>query len=321
MKLHLPHLPQLPNCDRACRERAKGALMTSATFVGAIVAAVALLAGCASPGPAVAPKAAMSATDAGASATDTPWPAAAWWTAWGDTALPALIDTALARQPALQAVQARLVQAQAAADVADAARAPQLSGSIDLSDQRFTKNGIIPPPLAGALKWNNSAQIGAGWELDLFGRQRAALDAAIGQLNAGRADAQAARVLLAANVASAYVNLARLVDAREIADEAIAQREQVLVLVRQRISAGLDTTVELRQAEGFIAQTRTEREALDEAIVRGRHALAELTGQGPDALASLAPRLAPVKGIALPSALPADLLGRRADLVAQSRRR
>jgi len=209
------------------------------------------------------------------------------------------------------------VQAQAAVDVAGAARAPQVNASVELSDQRFTKNGLIPPPLAGAVKWNNSATIGASWELDLFGRQRATLDAAIGQLQAGRADAQAARVLLAANVASAYVNLARLVEAKELADQALAQREQVLALVRQRISAGLDTTVDLRQAEGFIAQSRTERESFDEAIVRARHALAELTGQGPDALASLAPRLSPVKGAPLPDALPADLLGRRADLVAQ----
>lgn len=144
------------------------------------------------------------------------------------------------------------------------------------------------------MTWNNSATIGASWELDLFGRQRAALDTAIGQLQAGRADAQAARVLRAANVASGYVNLARLVEA------------QALALVRQRISAGLDTTVDLRQAEGFIAQSRAERESLGEAIVRARHALA-----------TLAPRLAPAKGAPLPDALPADLLGRRADLVAQ----
>jgi hypothetical protein len=61
-------------------------------------------------------------------------------------------------------------------------------------------------------RWNNSAQLGVGWEPDLFGRQRAALDAAIGQQRAAQADAQAARVLLAGNVAAAWFNLARLLE-------------------------------------------------------------------------------------------------------------
>jgi NodT family efflux transporter outer membrane factor (OMF) lipoprotein len=91
----------------------------------------------------------------------------------------------------------------------------------------------------------------------------------------------------------------------------------VLALVRQRIGAGLDTTVELRQAEGLIAQSRAEIEALDEGVARARHGLAELAGQGPQALDTLAPRLATLHPVALPGSLPADLIGRRADLVAQ----
>src|SRR5205085_10792805 len=96
-----------------------------------------------------------------------------------------------------------------------------------------------------------------------------------------------------------------------------AQREQTTSLVRQRIDAGLDTTVELRQSEGFIAQTRVELEVLEESIARARHALAELTAQGPAALDTLAPQLVAVQARPLPQGLPADLLGRRADLVAQ----
>jgi NodT family efflux transporter outer membrane factor (OMF) lipoprotein len=87
--------------------------------------------------------------------------------------------------------------------------------------------------------------------------------------------------------------------------------------VRQRIAAGLDTVVELRQAEGLIAQSRVEIEALSEAIGRARHALAELSGQNPQALDTFAPTLAAARARPLPQALPADLLGRRADLVAQ----
>jgi NodT family efflux transporter outer membrane factor (OMF) lipoprotein len=292
---------------------------TVPTFAIALVsAAVLLLAGCASPGALPPPHAALDARAAGAvDGAATPWPASRWWSGWNDAGLDALVDAALAGQPGLQTAQARVRQAQAAADAAEGARQPQVNFSLDMSDQRFTEKGLIPPPLAGATKWNNSAQFAASWELDLFGRERAALDAAIGQLRAAQAEAQAAQVLLAGNVASAYFNLARLVEARALAEQALEQRGQVLSLVRQRISAGLDTTVDLRQAEGLVAQSRTEIEALDESIARTRHGLAELTGQGPHALEALAPKLAAVRELALPAALPADLIGRRADLVAQ----
>lgn len=292
---------------------------TATTFALALAsAAVLLLAGCASPGATPARHAALDAKAAGAvDAASTPWPQQRWWSGWGDAQLDALVERALAGQPGLQTAQARVRQAQAAADAASGARQPQVNLSVDLTAQRFTENGLVPPPLAGATKWNNSAQLGASWELDLFGRERAALDAAIGRLKAAQAEVQAARVLLAGNVAAGYFDLARLVAARGLAEEALAQRGQVLELVRQRISAGLDTSVELRQAEGLVAQNRAEIEALDESITRTRHALAELSGQGPHALDGLAPTLGSVRAVALPAALPADLIGRRADLVAQ----
>lgn len=300
-------------------DRALRLVPTVPTFAIALVAAaVMLLAGCASTGVTTAPQVALDAHAAGAvDGAATPWPAARWWSGWNDAGLDALVDGALTGQPGLQTAQARVRQAQAAADAANGARQPQVNFSVDMSDQRFTEKGLIPPPLAGTTMWNNSAQFGASWELDLFGRERAALDAAIGQLRAAQAEAQAAQVLLAGNVASGYFNLARLVEARTLAEQALEQRSQVLSLVRQRISAGLDTTVDLRQAEGLVAQSRTEIEALDESIARARHGLAELSGQGPHALDGLSPKLAAVREVTLPTALPADLIGRRADLVAQ----
>ena len=279
------------------------------------LAALALLAACSTPGESPAPRRLMAPT--AVDNTAVPWPQADWWAAYGDATLNRLVDQALAGQPGLQVLQARLRQAQAAVDVTAAASGPQANAALDMTDQHFTKNGLIPPPLAGSTAWNNSAQIGASWEWDLFGRQRAALDAAIGQQRAGQAEQQAARVLLAGQVTSAYFQLARIVETRIVAVAALAQREQIAALVRQRISAGLDTQLDLRQAEGLIAQSRVEIESLDEAAQRARHALAELSGQQPDALLALSPRYAKVQHPALPAALPLDLLGRRADLVAQ----
>lgn len=304
--------------------KARGRVANALSAGLAAVAAAALTACAGLPSNLPAPHALMSvpADAAGAPSATGGQPAVDWprenaWDAWGDPVLSQLITTALARQPSLQQVRARLAQADAVVASAHAAGLPQVSASADLSDQRFTRHGLIPPPLAGAIAWNNSATLGASWEWDLFGRQQAAVASAVGQSRAAQAEAQAAAVLLAANIASAYVGLARQVALRDIAEAALQQRRQVLALVRQRIAAGLDTTVELRQAEGVIAQTEVERAAAEEQIARGQHALAELSGQPPDALNALAPSLAPVRALPLPAGLPADLLGRRADLVAQ----
>jgi NodT family efflux transporter outer membrane factor (OMF) lipoprotein len=283
------------------------------------LACAVLLAACAAPAD-IHPTRSLAAPvpDAAAPADATwTWPASAWWQGFGDTQLNQLVEQALAGAPTLQVAQARLRQAEAAVNAVDAARAPQVGLSADLTDQRFTEKGLIPAPLAGATKWNNSVQVGASWEPDFFGRESASLRSAIGQQRAVQAEGQAARVMLATQVAGAYFNLARLVEARGVAMQSLAQRQQILALVKQRVGAGLDSTVDLRQAEGLIAQAQVEIESLDEAAARARHALAELCGQPPRALDALAPALAPLHSQPLPAELPADLLGRRADLAAQ----
>lgn len=300
----------------AVPERRAPLSLALATITVAVASSVALvLGGCANPG---VPRAQRTVAPVAAPSPEVmPWPAAQWWDRYGDARLEQLVEQAIAGQPGLQAAWLRVEQAQAAVAASDAARQPQLGATADLTDQRFSKHGLVPPALAGAMRWNSNLQLSGSWELDLFGRQRAALDAAIGQWRAAEADAQAARTLLARQVVAGYFGLARLIELRELAVRALVQRRQVLALVQQRIGAGLDTQVERRQAEGLIAQTQVEIEALDEGIARSRHALAELAGQRPDALAALSPRLAAIGTQALPATLPADLLGRRADLVAQ----
>lgn len=307
-----------PSAAAPWASRLHAALTSATTLAAAAAAAVLLLAGCASPGPVPAHPAPADAAGLGAAGSPTEaWPRDTWWQALGDAELDRLVYLALQRQPSLAVAAARLRQADAGVAMAGAAGQPQAQLSADLTDQRFTRNGLVPAPLAGATRWNNSVQLGANWDLDLFGRQRAALDAAIGQQRATQADAQAARVLLTGQVVVRYVNLARLLDARRLGAQALQQREQVLALVQQRLAAGLDTRVELRQAEGLLAQARVDIEALAEQAQRERQALAELCGLGPQALHTLQPRLATLQPLAVPHALPADLLGRRADLVAQ----
>lgn len=130
--------------------------------------------------------------------------AAEWWREFGDETLTGLVAQALQTSPNLKLAESRLARAQAVGEAAHSATLPQVNGQLDLTRQRYTANGAVPPPLAGAVRSSATAQFAASWELDFFGKHRAALDAALGNARAAQADAQASRVLLASQVARTY---------------------------------------------------------------------------------------------------------------------
>ena len=239
-----------------------------------------------------------------------------WWRDFGDEQLNALMTQALASNPNLKLAQARLARAQAVTEVADAATKPQLNGQVDLTRQRYTANGAVPPPLAGSVRDSGSAQLSASWELDFFGKNRAALDAALGSVKAAEADAQAARVLLASNVARSYFQLVRLNEQAGVARRTLAQRTEALKLVQDRVNAGLDTRLELRQGEGALPEARLQLETVQEQLALTRNALGALIGQPNSAVAQVVPAQAAIKNVAVAASIPADLLGRRADIAA-----
>lgn len=253
---------------------------------------------------------------AGAGSATEPSVSAEWWHEFGEEQLNGLIARALASSPSLKLAQARLARAQSVTEVAKSALLPQLGGEVDLTRQLFTANYIYPPPLGGEILNSGTAQFNASWELDFFGKNRAALDATLGTAKAAEADAQAARVLLASQVARSYFQLARLNDQLAVARRTLAQREETLALVHDRFNAGLDTKLELRQSEGSLPDARQQIEALQEQVALTRNALGALVGQPNAAQALTLPSLSAIKTIAIMPVIPADLLGRRADIVA-----
>jgi NodT family efflux transporter outer membrane factor (OMF) lipoprotein len=260
---------------------------------------------------------AASRSLAGAKLSPAAWPSAAWWQRFGDPQLDALISEALAGSPGMGSARARIDRAVALAASTGAALAPQASAGADLTRQHFSANGIYPPPLAGS--WHTQTQLAASfsYEFDLWGRNRAAYDAALGQVRAAEVDAYAVRLLLASSVARAYAQLGRSFEQLELTQATLEQRQGIFELIRQRVAAGLDSQVELKQAESSIPAARLRIAQLEEEIALGRNLLAALLGQGPDrGLAIARPRMQGELP-ALPSALPSDLLGRRPDVVAQ----
>ena len=239
-----------------------------------------------------------------------------WWSAWGDPQLDRLVQQALQDNPSLKIAQTRLARALAVTDVADAALLPQVNGAFDATRQLYTSNGAIPAPLAGTIRESGTLQLSASWELDFFGKYRSALDAALGAAQAAEADAQAARVLLSANVVRSYTQLVRLQEQLGVAERTLAQRQETLVLVKDRVKAGLDTRLELHQSEGGLPEARQQIEALKEQMALTRNALGALVGAPQAAQNIQVPSLAALKPAPLPTEIPANLLGQRADIAA-----
>ena len=280
----------------------------------AILAASLLVAGCAGFGADHVPLASTTPVAVGLADAATAAVTPRWWTTLNDARLTQLVEQALTGSPSLAVARARLDRAGSLADISRAGARPQATLAAEVTRQRYTENGLIPRPIAGDIRDNATLQTNFSWSPDLFGAHTADIASALGQARAAQADVAAAATGLAAQLTRAYVTLARLLAQREVAQGTLAQREQFLGLTRQRTSAGLDSQVELVQAEGALPDARTQIEALDEQITLARRQIAVLSGQAPNALDDLSPSLAALVLDNMPVTLGADLLGRRPDV-------
>lgn len=254
------------------------------------------------------------------SLADTPagdWPATTWWTAFGDPQLDRLVAAALQGSPTLDLARARIDRARAQAGVAAAVSDVHVGANVDGAQQRLSEHYIFPSGLGGTYTSINRAALDFSLDLDFWGRNRAALAAAVGEARATEADAAEARLVLASAVVRSYLQFDLLHRLRAIADATVTQREHLQKLVHTRQQAGLDARAEVQQAIGSVSAAKAERSALDTQLEQVRHQLAALTGQGPDAALDFTPPQVHAARVALPEVLPADLLGRRPDVVAQ----
>jgi NodT family efflux transporter outer membrane factor (OMF) lipoprotein len=241
---------------------------------------------------------------------------ATWWTAWGDAQLNTLIEEALASNPSLKIAQARIARAQAGFEVTRAARSPQLGVGFEATQQLFTANGMVPKTLGGSIYATGTAQFTGSYELDFFGKNRAALDAALGLARAAQADSEAARMVLASQVARTYFQEARLQAQIALTERVLAQRTQALRLMQDRVNAGLDTQLELRPFESSLPESRLQLEILQEQRELTHHALEALTSKPNRPISTVNHAIAATLNIADAKVLPFDLLGRRADIAA-----
>jgi NodT family efflux transporter outer membrane factor (OMF) lipoprotein len=260
---------------------------------------------------------ALDQAQLGLGAAEAPHPGDGWWHAYHDPQLDRLVDRTLANSPTLAQAMARVREAQSMADSAHAGLLPAVSYDAKDTRQRFSNKDIIPPPFGGGVYWEGQQGVNLSWDLDFWGKQSSLLKQARSQTRAAALDVASARLALAGAVAQAYIELYRENALADVAKRTEAQRLRILDITRSRVHAGLDTNVELREAEGAVPQAHVDLAQAQAAADLAVHQLAALSGQGADAYAGIQrPQLDLDAALPLPQALPADLLGRRPDVLA-----
>ncbi|CAG9243391.1 MarR family transcriptional regulator [Paraburkholderia unamae] len=245
------------------------------------------------------------------------WPSTDWVDQFGDAQLKALIAEALQGSPTIEEARARVAQAQAYSETAKAGTLPRVDASYTLTRQQYSSTALVPPPYAGSWQTENKGLLTASYDLDLWGKNREALRAAVSEAAASEADEEVVKLTLDTTIARTYNELARLYALRDIAQQEVARREQIDRITAGRIATGLDTEVERKTAQANLATSRSRVSALDGRILTTRYQLAALMGKGPDrGIAITRPTLGVGDDVRLPDNLPADLVSRRPDIVA-----
>jgi NodT family efflux transporter outer membrane factor (OMF) lipoprotein len=246
------------------------------------------------------------------------WPTEQWWKALNDTQLNRLLDTAMAASPNLHVAAARVRHAEAVAGRAEEKLDPDLVAKVQVNRERYPLNGTTPPPANGTWQWRSEAMLAGSYDLDLWGRNRAGLAAAVDEVHMASAEAQMARLTLETAIVRAYIQLSYEFELQDLIKASLTQRERVLEVTKRRQRAGLATDVDVTLIETTLPASRRNLEQSDESITLLRNQLAALMGQGPAAgegIARPSMKMELVPG--LPSALPAELVGRRPDIAAQ----
>lgn len=296
----------------------------------ATLAALLMLAGCSLVPPAPAPEldvparfrqASAEGIDTGSWKPAEPAEQAArgeWWRLFGDAQLDALIDRARHDSPTLASAAARVRQARALAGVAHADRVPRVDAGIGAQRGRSSpaslglRDGADVSP--GSLY---RAPLAISWELDLFGRIAANVEAASRDADAAQAAYRSVDLVLLADIAQTWFAL-RETDAEiGLLRETVALRTENVKLLQSRYDAGDIGETDLARARAELAVTQSEAAGLERTRATLEHALAVLTGRAPGNVEIAAAPLAvdlvlPV----VPPGLPSALLERRPDVVA-----
>lgn len=260
-----------------------------------------------------------AAWDAGSDGANI-WPDTSWWRDFSSRELDGLMTQAESSNRDLAAALARIRQAEASAKIAGAALLPTLgadggaSRSWSPSSSNSSSTSSTRASSGRIVRNSFDAGLTAGYQVDLFGGNRAGSDAALERLSASRYDREAVAITLHADLAAAYFQLLSMRDRVRLAEDTLRNAEDVLtVLVRQQ-QLGVASELEVAQQRNSVATQRATIPALRQSERETLTAIALLLGRVPQGFSITTQSLSDLALPPVKAGLPSGLLARRPDL-------
>jgi len=250
-----------------------------------------------------------------------------WWATFDDALLAHYVALALEQNLDIAQAMARVAQSRASLRYADAALLP--AGNVSASAGRGYRSvetplGQVLNAMPGSDRWGSAyeANLGASWEIDLFGGLRRGREAARAEYAASEAGAAATRLAIAAQTADVYVTIRGLQARIAIAQQQVETRRQLLAMIRLQYEKGIAAELQKNQAEGSLTQAEAQIPILAAGLDAAMNALDVLLGAQPGTYRT---ELAAVMPIPAAPALaetgsPTEMLRRRPDLIVAERR-
>ena len=251
---------------------------------------------------------AARATDSDAS------PTLDWWRGFRSRELTDLMEEAQRVNLDIAAAVARFKQADAQARVAGAALLPSLSGAGQETYSRTSGSSASGLTNGGREVVNYSSSLSASYQLDFWGQNRDALQAAEETAIANRFDREVVALTTLTSVASAYFQVLASQDRIRTAERNIASASRILDAIKQRMSAGTGTDLDVAQQESVLANQRAAVPPLRQTLDQNINALALLVSRPRESVRITGGSLNQVALPRVTPGLPSELLTQRPDI-------
>src|SRR5438105_1421614 len=246
-------------------------------------------------------------------AADAP-PTLDWWRGFRSRELTGLMEEAQTVNLDIAAATARFKQADAQARIAGAALLPALSGSGSESYSRTSGSSATGLSIGGREVVNYSASLSASYELDFWGKNRDAAQAAEETAVANRFDRDVVALTTLTTVANAYFQVLTAQDRIRTAQRNIASAERILNAIKDRFKAGTGTDLDVAQQESVVANQRALVPPLRQTLDQNINALATLVSRPPEAVRITGGSLNQIGSPRVTPGLPSELLTQRPDI-------
>jgi outer membrane protein, multidrug efflux system len=253
------------------------------------------------------PVAWQNAPPAGVSAD---WPAADWWHSFGSAQLDDYIARAQAGNDDIAAAVARVRQADAQARIAGAALLPTLDAGASASRQ----HQLIPTGGPSITYNEYQPALTASYELDFWGKNRAAHEAALDAAQASRYDRETIALTVLTSVALTYFEVLEQHDRLAVAQDDLTNAQQVLTGLEFEQSVGTATALDVAQQATTVATLNASIPPLAQQLQQNIDALAILVGQLPESIDVGGGSLKELTLPPITAGLPSELLARRPDV-------